>query len=85
MAALREEKRPQDVLPIYRNEVKRLLDNAGYSPDYSGAVRHVRRVWELMLRLDLRGDFSLYLDQLRTVYKRKRNFMKLLERVKSAA
>jgi uncharacterized Zn finger protein len=85
LASLREESRPQDALPIYRNEVKRLLDNAGYSPDYAEVVRHVRHVRELMHRLNLQGDFSLYLDQLRTVYKRKRNFMKLLERVKPGA
>ena len=38
-----------------------------------------------MSRLGREKEFAAYLNELRTVYKRKRNFMKLLERVKPAA
>jgi|CXWL01.1.fsa_nt_gi uncharacterized Zn finger protein len=85
LAALREKNHPEDALPVYLAEIKRLLDNAGYSPDYAGVVRLIRHVRELMNRLGRERGFAVYLNELRTVYKRKRNFMKLLERVKSVA
>lgn len=85
LAALREGEHPQDALPVYRDEIRRLLDNAGYSPDYTAVVRLVRRVRELMNRIGREAEFAAYLNELRAVYKRKRNLMKLLERVKSVA
>ena len=42
----------------------------------------MRRVRELMSRVGLSQDFAAYLNELKTVYKRKRNLMKLLNRVK---
>lgn len=84
LVALREKDHPLDALQVYRAEIKRLLDNTGSSPDYSGVVRLVRRMRELMSRIGREREFAAYLDEIRTVYKRKRNLMKLLDRVKTA-
>ncbi len=85
LAALRESEHPRDAMLVYRDEIKRLLDNAGYSPDYTAVVRLVRHVRELMNRIGREEEFAAYLNELRTVYKRKRNLMKMLERVKPVA
>ena len=85
LAHLREKDHPQDALQVYRGEIKRLLEEMGLNPDYAGVVRLVRQVRELMVALDREHEFAVYLNELRTVYKRKRNLIKLLERVKSAA
>lgn len=82
LAALREQDYPQDALDIYRDEVKRALDSTGSSPDYSDVISLVRRVREIMIRIGHGSEFAAYLDELRTVYKRKRNLIKLLERIK---
>ena len=39
------------------------------------------RVRDLMRRLDRQAEFEEYLELLRAEYKRKRNFMKLLEQI----
>lgn len=85
VAALREKHYPEDAIAVYRAEVKRGLDATSSSPDYSGVVRLVRKIGELMNRIGRDQEFVSYLNELRTVYKRKRNLMKLLERVKPAA
>lgn len=84
LAHHREKDHPQDAVQVYRAEIKRLLERMG-SPDYAGVVRLIRHVRELMNGLRREREFAAYLNELRTVYKRKRNFMKLLERVKSVA
>jgi hypothetical protein len=40
-----------------------------------------KRVKQLMANLDEDGEFCQYLAQVRVEYKRKRNFMKLLEKI----
>ena len=84
LAHLREKDHPQDAVQVYRAEIKRLLERMG-SPDYAGVVRLICAVRELTSRLGREREFAAYLNEMRTVYKRKRNFMKLLERVKSVA
>ena len=84
LAELREKEHPGDALQVCRAEVKRILERTG-SPDYAGAVRLVRRVRELMIRIGRGEEFAGYLAELRAVYKRKRNLMTLLDRVKLAS
>jgi uncharacterized Zn finger protein len=40
----------------------------------------LRKVHELMVRLERKDEFTNYLDKVRAAHKPKRNFMKLLER-----
>ena len=47
---------------------------------YAQAAGLMRRVKQLMGNLGEDGEFRQYLAEVRTEYKRKRNFMKLLDR-----
>jgi uncharacterized Zn finger protein len=50
---------------------------------YEEAVKLVQKIRELMGRLDRVTEFEDYLAALRVEYKRKRNFIKLLDTIES--
>ena len=80
LAARREEEHPEDALAIYEKRIEPLIEqtnNAAYKAAYESLVR----VRDLMRRLDRQAEFEEYLELLRAEYKRKRNFMKLLEQI----
>lgn len=77
LAARREEDQPEDSLSVYEARIEPLIErtnNAAYQEAYELLLK-VRR---LMRRLDREQEFDEYLELLRSEYKRKRNFMKLL-------
>jgi uncharacterized Zn finger protein len=81
LAARREEEHPKEALAIYETRIEPLIEqanNAAYREAY-GLLVNVR---VLMHRLDREAEFEEYLMLLRAEYKRKRNFMKLLEQMK---
>jgi uncharacterized Zn finger protein len=81
LAARREEEHPEEALAIYETRIEPLIEqanNAAYREAY-GLLVNVR---VLMHRLDREAEFEEYLMLLRAEYKRKRNFMKLLEQMK---
>lgn len=78
VAVTREEKHPGDVVPIYKEMIPGVLKQANNSA-YEEAVKLVRKVGELLHRLQREAEFGDYLAGLRVEYKRKRNFIKLLE------
>jgi len=55
----------------------------GNNVAYTEAVKLVQKIRELMGRLDRVTEFEDYLAALRVEYKRKRNFIKLLDSIKS--
>lgn len=75
---LREEKHPGDAVPIYQEMIAPTLKQANNGA-YAEAVKLLQKIRELMGRLGRVTDFEDYLAALRVEYKRKRNFMKLLE------
>jgi uncharacterized Zn finger protein len=80
LAARREDEHPEDALAIYEKRIEPLIEqtnNAAYKAAYELLVR----VRDLMRRLDRQAEFEEYLELLRAEYKRKRNFMKLLEQI----
>lgn len=80
LAARREEEHPEEALAIYEKRIEPLIEqtnNAAYKAAYELLVR----VRYLMQRLDRQAEFEEYIELLRTEYKRKRNFMKLLEQM----
>jgi uncharacterized Zn finger protein len=80
LAARREEEHPEDALAIYEKRIEPLIEqtnNAAYKAAYELLVR----VRDLMKRLDRQAEFEEYIELLRAEYKRKRNFMKLLEQI----
>jgi uncharacterized Zn finger protein len=78
VAARREEKHPGDVVPIYKEMIAPLLKRTSNAA-YEEAVRLLLKIRELMIRLDRGADFEDYLIALRVEFKRKRNFIKLLD------
>lgn len=82
VAATREEKHPGDVVPIYQEMIAPVLKQANNAA-YEEAVRLLRKIRELMIRLGRDAEFEAYLVALRVEYKRKRNFIKLVERIET--
>ena len=81
VAAAREEKHPGDAIPVYQEIIVTILKHANNSA-YDEALNLVRKIRGLMARLRRENEFEDYLTALRVEYKRKRNFMKLLDEFK---
>jgi uncharacterized Zn finger protein len=82
VAAAREEKHPGDAVPIYQEMIAPTL-NQGNNVAYGEAVKLLQKIRELMARLDRVSEFEDYVATLRVEYKRKRNFIKLLDTIES--
>ena len=83
VAAAREEKHPGDAVPIYQEMIAPTLKQANNAA-YEEAVKLLQKIRELMGRLDRVTEFEDYLGALRVEYKRKRNFIKLLDAIESS-
>jgi len=77
LAAARENDHPEDALGIYQAAVEPLIQFKS-NDAYQRAVDLLRKVNELMVRLDRRDEFDRLLLSLRAAHKPKRNFMALL-------
>jgi uncharacterized Zn finger protein len=77
LANAREQDHPEDSLSIYMNEIEPLIQQTNNSA-YAEAVGFLKKAQSLMLRLNLRSQFDQYQEHLRSTYKNKRNFIKLL-------
>jgi uncharacterized Zn finger protein len=80
LAARREQEHPEEALAIYEKRIEPLIEQTNYAA-YKAAYELLGRVRDLMQRLDREAEFEEYLMLLRAEYKRKRNFMKLLEQI----
>ncbi|MDR3459145.1 MAG: SWIM zinc finger family protein [Verrucomicrobiae bacterium] len=80
LAAQRENKFPADVIPIYQKQVENLI-NQKNNGSYAEAVKLLRRIRDLMERLQRTNEFAGYLATVRAAHKPKRNFIKLAERL----
>ena len=80
VAATREEKHPVDAVPIYKEMIVPILQR-GNNAAYAEATKLLGKIRELMVRLGSETEFEDYLTALRVEYKRKRNFIKLLDEV----
>ena len=81
LAARREADHPEDSLVIYQERIEPLVNQTDYKA-YRKAYELLLRVRTLMRRLGRQAEFEEYVELLRLEYKRKRNFMKLLEGMK---
>jgi uncharacterized Zn finger protein len=79
LAAKRDKEHPEDALPIYQRQIEPTLDQKN-NEAYREAIGFLRKVRELMVRLERKDEFTNYLDKVRAAHKPKRNFMKLLDR-----
>jgi hypothetical protein len=81
LAARREEGYPKEALDIYRARIEPLIEQTNNTA-YREAYDLLLKTRGLMRRLDLEAEYDEYVDLLRLEYKRKRNFMKLLDEMK---
>ncbi|CAN5256087.1 hypothetical protein BH24ACT19_BH24ACT19_16070 [soil metagenome] len=80
LAARREEDHPEDALAVYEARIEPLIERTNNAA-YQEAYELLLKVRALMQRLGREQEFDEYLELLRAEYKRKRNFMKLLDRM----
>jgi uncharacterized Zn finger protein len=78
LAAKREADHPEDALPIYQDQIERLIAQMGKQA-YQQAVGLLGKVRDIMTRLDREEELAAYLASVRTTHKRKRNLIKLLD------
>ena len=78
LARRREHDHPQDALDIYWTRIEPLIEQTNNSA-YREAYDLLLRARALMRRLGHEQEFEEYVELLRLEYKRKRNFMKLLD------
>jgi hypothetical protein len=69
---------PERALPIYKELIPPTLSQTNNTA-YDEAIKLLRKMGKLMSRLDRAAEFEDYLIALRVEYKRKRNFIKLLD------
>ena len=79
LANKREKGHPKDAIAVYREHIGPIVEQTN-NEAYAEAAGLLRRVEKLMKRLGEQAVFQQYLNSVRTKYKRKRNFMKLLEK-----
>lgn len=81
LASLREAEHPDDAVCIYQDEIRRLVEQTNNAA-YEEAFRLVQKIRKLRKDMGLEDQFDKYIGELRSEYKRKRNFMKLLDTLK---
>lgn len=77
LAKRREQDNPADAVRVYREEAAQRLNEV--TGDYSEPFRHILKIREILLRIGEEAQFIEYVLFLRDYYRRKRNFIKLLD------
>ncbi|MHB0936049.1 MAG: SWIM zinc finger family protein [Armatimonadota bacterium] len=83
LAALRENEHPEDALTVYFRHIPPILDRTN-NDAYETAIDLLHKCRTIMARLDRLQAFRHYVEKLRAEYKRKRNFIKMLDAAKWA-
>jgi uncharacterized Zn finger protein len=78
LAARRERSHPEDSLAVYQERIEPLVNQTN-NKAYEEAYELLLRVRELLDHLGRQDEFDEYMELIRLEYKRKRNFMKLLD------
>ncbi len=81
LAQLREKDHPADAIGVYQAHVDPLVQRTSNNA-YAEAVRLIKKIGELAKGLGKEEEFAEYVSSLRTKFKAKRNFMKLLDRLR---
>ena len=84
MAEAREPTHPDDSIDIYRNVLVATVE-ATSNGRYDGAVNLVRKIGSVLGRMERSSQFLSEINQLRIVFKRKRNFVVELDRMEREA
>jgi uncharacterized Zn finger protein len=83
LAGQLEAGQPDEAMKIYRRVIQPTIEQTN-NHAYEEAVKLIRRVGELMKRQERLPEFREYVEGLRARYKAKRNFIKLLDGVRTA-
>ncbi len=78
LAEKREKDYPRDALTIYRDHIAKLVTQTD-GRAYQEAMKFLHKVRELLTVVDEAQAFQRYVAELRAAYRRKRNFIKLLD------
>jgi hypothetical protein len=78
LAAGREQSHPQDAVDVYRRRIAPTLDRTS-NDAYREVIAYLRKIRLLMGRLGHEREFANWLIELRATWKRKRNFIDLLD------
>jgi uncharacterized Zn finger protein len=81
LAAVREQDHPQDALSIYRERIAPLVEMTNNAA-YEQAVELLHKIRKTLDRLGRETEFEDYLVALRVEFKRKRNFIKLVDAIR---
>lgn len=81
LAKLREKDHPQDAISIYRKQVEPIIGHTNNGA-YREAILLIKKMQTLMHSAGQEKEFEQYKDSLMTMYKPKRNFIKLLSRIR---
>jgi hypothetical protein len=77
LAGIREKDHPADALGIYQRQIDPIVGRKN-NDAYREAAKLIRKIRQLMGRLDQQAQFVQYLDSVRKTHKPKRNFMAML-------
>lgn len=80
LAELREKDYPADAITIYQARVDPIVEQTN-SRAYHEAILLIKKLRELMKRSGREQEFAQYVSSLKAEYNRKRNFMKMLNRL----
>lgn len=80
LATAREVDHPGDAVPVYRRFIETAVAQTN-NTSYDEAIKLLKRLKPLVVRLGMPADFGQYVALLRAKYKAKRNFIKLLDKL----
>jgi len=81
LAELREKDYPADAVAVYQGRVEPIVSRTN-NKAYREAVGLIKKIRKLMKNLGQGKELQEYISSVRTKYKRKRNFMAMLDRLK---
>jgi len=81
LAKLREKEHPADAIDIYRAQVDPIVGQTN-NRAYIEAMQLIKKIGQLMRNLNKEKEFADYVSSLTVKYKPKRNFIKLLGRLR---
>lgn len=81
LAKLREKKHPADSIGVYQPQVEPIVQRTN-NQAYIEAIRLIKKIGGLMKQLGRDKEFAEYVSSLKIKYAPKRNFIKLLSRIR---
>lgn len=81
MAAVRAATHPHEAISLYHRLLEVAVNNGSGKARYGEAFDVVRTIGSLRKKLGERAEFARELEEIREIYRSKRNFMKLLDKL----